>query len=199
MAIITTVNQFDFVSAFQNSNTYKDNFSSEGLYLLFELLDNFSEDTGEDLEFDLVGFCSDFAESSIKDFIEDYPEVTQNFNETKTLFILEYLRNYIFYNLEEIIKDSNLVSNYFNMLNNKEYLVKNVSDKMDLALELTDYLVDSMNYEKFLNNICKINTDKYYIASIKNISYNTCINYLNNKGIFYKVSDCRTILVYQNF
>ena len=198
MAIIQTVGFHAFNLAFVNSNR-SNNFSSVGLELLFSMLTEYSDSINENLELDILGFCCEYSESSIEDFIEDYPEVTQNFNETKTLFILEYLRNYIFYNLEEIIKDSNLVSNYFNMLNNKEYLVKNVSDRMDLALDLTDYLVDSMNYEEFLSNICKINTDKYYIASIKNISYNTCINYLNNKGIFYKVSDCRNILVYQNF
>jgi len=198
MAIIQTVGFREFNQAFVNSNR-SNNFSSVGLELLFSMLSEYSDSSGENLELDVLGFCCDYSESSIKDFIYDNAELTQEFNETETLFILEYLRNYIFYNLEEIIKDTNLVSTYFEMLNNKEYLIKNVSDRMDLSLDLTDYLIDNMDSEEFLNNICDINNDQYYLASIKNIFYNTCINYLNNKGIFYKVSDCRTILVHQNF
>lgn len=44
------------------SDTYKDNFSYEGKRALFDYLENYEEETGEDIELDIVALCCDYCE-----------------------------------------------------------------------------------------------------------------------------------------
>jgi hypothetical protein len=57
-----TVNEYRFMDAFRGSDTYKNNFSYHGLKALYEHLDQLSEDTGEDIELDVVAICCDYSE-----------------------------------------------------------------------------------------------------------------------------------------
>lgn len=70
---------------------------------------------------------------------------------------------------------------------------------MDLSLELTDYLIETMESNNFLINICDINNDQDYLKSINNIRLELIENYLNNNSGLYKISQCKTLVVYQNF
>jgi len=50
-----------------------DNFSYEGLQALYDYLIQFEDDTGEELELDVIAFCCDFSEyESLKEFQADY-------------------------------------------------------------------------------------------------------------------------------
>ena len=56
-----TVNSSDFVDAFRTHNRM-DQFSYEGLKALFEYLERYEEDTGEETELDVIAICCDFSE-----------------------------------------------------------------------------------------------------------------------------------------
>ena len=67
----TTVNFSDFVDGFTKLEFRKDQFSYDGLKLIFDYLESFEED-GEDIEFDPIGICSDFTETTVPEFNSDY-------------------------------------------------------------------------------------------------------------------------------
>ena len=82
--IYQTVNKHQFIDAFKSWDTYSNNFSYEGLELLYDWID----ESGEDEELDVVAFCCDFTESDVATIIHDYdlPQDT-SFNDT-----LEYIQ-----------------------------------------------------------------------------------------------------------
>lgn len=71
MAIIKTVSFFDFCTSFSQANR-TDNFSYHGLRVLFDYLENLSEDIGEPVELDVIGLCCDYEEATIEDIIEHH-------------------------------------------------------------------------------------------------------------------------------
>ncbi len=53
----------------------ENNFSWEALSVLFDYLISFEDDTGEELELDVIALCCDYTEyKSIEDFQQDYGE-----------------------------------------------------------------------------------------------------------------------------
>jgi len=69
--IVQTINQYQFTEAFRQIRP--DNFSYEGQKALFEFFEEYSEDTGEPFELDVIAICCDFTEyESLAEFNEDY-------------------------------------------------------------------------------------------------------------------------------
>jgi hypothetical protein len=69
--IIKTVNKYDFVNEFRAYE--RENFTREALRALFEHLEDYSRDTGEDFELDVIGLCCDFTEyESFEEIKEAY-------------------------------------------------------------------------------------------------------------------------------
>lgn len=66
--MIKTISQNDFINYFMDSDTYKNNFSFDGLVALYDYLDEY-----DNFEIDLVAICCDFTE------YEDIKEVYQNY------------------------------------------------------------------------------------------------------------------------
>jgi len=66
-----TVDVDDFIKEFKDYNQ-ENNFSPHGLRLLFGYLENLEEDIGEELELNVIGFCSDFTELTFYDFTKKY-------------------------------------------------------------------------------------------------------------------------------
>jgi hypothetical protein len=67
----TTVTEYDFMEMFKRVRP--DNFSYQGLQVLFDYLENFEEDTGEELELDVIALCCDFTEyANLGEFQRDY-------------------------------------------------------------------------------------------------------------------------------
>lgn len=63
-----------FMDEFRDSQ-YKNNFSYDGLHSLYDYLTDLEEDTGTDIDFDLVAICCDYREyQDIKEFLNDYPD-----------------------------------------------------------------------------------------------------------------------------
>ena len=72
MTIVQNVNNvYQFREAFRLAGRM-DQFSYEGLEVLFDYLDNLSEDTGEPIELDIIALCCEYYESSIEELIDYY-------------------------------------------------------------------------------------------------------------------------------
>jgi len=82
-----TINFNQFSDSF--GETYKDNFSYEGKKALFDYLEGYEEDTGEEIELDPVALCGEFTEyENLKELQEIYDEIaTMEQLEDKTLVI----------------------------------------------------------------------------------------------------------------
>jgi len=66
-----SVNMYDFERAFKNFE--RDNFSYDGLKALFEYLEEYEEDTGEEVELDVIALCCDYMEyDSLNEYNDDY-------------------------------------------------------------------------------------------------------------------------------
>ena len=66
-----SVNMYDFERAFKSFE--RDNFSYDGLKALFEYLEDYEEDTGEEVELDVIALCCDYMEyDSLKEYNDDY-------------------------------------------------------------------------------------------------------------------------------
>lgn len=67
----TTVNNCDFHDAFRAYDRLE-NFSYEGRNLLFEMLEQIEEDTGEEIELDVIAICCDYNEDSVDAIADNY-------------------------------------------------------------------------------------------------------------------------------
>ena len=68
--MFTNVSEYDFKEAFK---IRKSNFSYEGLNALYEYLTNFEEETGKEIELDVIAICCDYSEyKDFKEFQADY-------------------------------------------------------------------------------------------------------------------------------
>ena len=75
MAIIQTILQYQFVAMMQSARP--DNFTVNGLRVLFDHLDGLSEDCGDNTEFDAIAIACDYTEA---DAIEVYNRYTPDLN-----------------------------------------------------------------------------------------------------------------------
>jgi hypothetical protein len=67
----TTVSKYDFERAFVDAGR-KDQFSHEGLAVLFDYLEELEANTGQELELDVIALCCDYYESSTEEIVENY-------------------------------------------------------------------------------------------------------------------------------
>jgi hypothetical protein len=66
-----TINFHDFRDAFLKCGRIN-NFSRDGLNVLFDYLTQLEEDTGQELEMDVIALCCDYNESSAQTIIQEY-------------------------------------------------------------------------------------------------------------------------------
>ena len=70
-----TVNVHDFRQAFADYNR-QDNFTYNGLTALFDYVEQYEEDTGQEFELDVIGLCCDFTEyDSLEDIKGAYTDI----------------------------------------------------------------------------------------------------------------------------
>ena len=68
----STVSLSDFRDAFQ---IRKENFTYAGLEALFNYLEEYEEDTGQEIELDVIVFCCEYTEyENLAEFQQDYNE-----------------------------------------------------------------------------------------------------------------------------
>jgi predicted ArsR family transcriptional regulator len=65
-----TIDLCDFERAFHNLRP--DNFTNNGLAVLFEYLEELEQDTGEEYELDIIALCCDFSEDSWESIADSY-------------------------------------------------------------------------------------------------------------------------------
>lgn len=66
-----SINEYDFIKAFEECRP--DNFSRDGLIALYAYLEEYEDDTGEEIELDVIALCCDFTEyDSLEEFQADY-------------------------------------------------------------------------------------------------------------------------------
>ena len=75
--MIDTVNFSQFCDAF--SENRKDTYTYEGKQALFDYLEQYEEDTGEQIELDIVAICCDYTE------FEDFEELKANYNDIEDM------------------------------------------------------------------------------------------------------------------
>tara|TARA_R110001632_G_scaffold94509_1_gene200483 strand:- start:150 stop:455 length:306 start_codon:yes stop_codon:yes gene_type:complete len=56
-----TINIYDFENAFRQHRR-EDQFSYKGLRALFKMLESYEEDTGEEIELDVISLCCEYTE-----------------------------------------------------------------------------------------------------------------------------------------
>lgn len=71
MAIVQTLDKYSFIDAFKQSSR-KDQFSHEALDAIFDYLEEYSDSTGESVEFDMIGICCDWSEAHWSEIAEYY-------------------------------------------------------------------------------------------------------------------------------
>jgi predicted ArsR family transcriptional regulator len=94
MSIVQTLSKSSFIDAFKQSSR-KDQFSYEALEAIFEYMEEYSANTGEAIELDIVAICCDFCEQSWQAIASDYSiEVDENENEEEQKQqVYDYLSN----------------------------------------------------------------------------------------------------------
>ena len=72
----STISIYDFRNWFLSSDTYKNNFSYEGLVALFEYLEDYEQSTGTQIEFDPIALCVEYTEyEDLKDLQANYSDI----------------------------------------------------------------------------------------------------------------------------
>lgn len=84
-----TINFYDFERAFVDCDR-RDNFSYQGLRVLFDYLEELEDSLGEQIELDVIGLCCDFEELRPEDIAANYGlEQYEGFNADDVYEFLE--------------------------------------------------------------------------------------------------------------
>ena len=67
----TTVSRYDFERAFVDADR-KENFSYEALGLLFDYFESYEEETGQEIELDVIAICCEYSEDTVADIARNY-------------------------------------------------------------------------------------------------------------------------------
>ena len=69
--MIQTITVSDFRDAFRSMGR-KEQFSYEGLELIFDYIESYEQDTGEQVELDVIGICCEWAEDTPEEIAAAY-------------------------------------------------------------------------------------------------------------------------------
>jgi hypothetical protein len=87
----TTVNLYDFRDAFRQADRME-NFSYEGLEILFDYFEQIEEDSGQELELDVIAICCEYNEDTFEDIASNYSINIEGLDEDDAEeAVLEYL------------------------------------------------------------------------------------------------------------
>jgi hypothetical protein len=67
----TTVSRYDFERAFVDADR-KENFSYEALGLLFDYFESYEEETGQEIELDVIAICCEYSEDTLESIAANY-------------------------------------------------------------------------------------------------------------------------------
>jgi hypothetical protein len=88
----TTVYFSEFCDYFRDIRP--DNFSYQGLRILFDYFEQYESDTGENVDFDVIAICCDFSEDSFENIADQYgieldPEMDEDYQKQQVIEHLE--------------------------------------------------------------------------------------------------------------
>ena len=87
----TTVYLEDFRAAFNRAGR-GEQFSYEGLQLIYDYIDEYERDSGEEIELDVIALCCEWAEDSPKNIADQYEIDLEGIEEDEiTQAIMDYL------------------------------------------------------------------------------------------------------------
>jgi len=66
-----TINEFMFMEAFKDMGRM-DNFTPDALRLIFRHFEELEEDTGQEMELDVIAICCDISQEPLEDVLENY-------------------------------------------------------------------------------------------------------------------------------
>ena len=88
----TTISVYDFRQAFHDMGR-GEQFSYDGLRVLFECLEEYEDSTGSEVELDVVALCCEYSEEMPEDVAKNYGiELEDDGNELNN--VLDYLHDY---------------------------------------------------------------------------------------------------------
>ena len=80
-----------FVDAFRAYDRY-DSFGYDGLRVIFDYLESYEQDTGEEIELDVIAICCDYYMMTIEDIVKGY-EI--DLSDVDAQDVEEYVLNYL--------------------------------------------------------------------------------------------------------
>ena len=100
MALVMTIDTAYALQTEFSRYDRSDNFTPEGIRVLFDYLEETSEDFGEDITLDIIGLCCDYSEDTFEDIAANYRidltdrdgETIDDVEEIKRI-VLDYLNN----------------------------------------------------------------------------------------------------------
>jgi len=90
--MIQTINLYDFRDAFKRYGR-GEQFSYEGLELIFDYIEEYEQSTGEQVEFDVVALCCEWCEQTPEDIAMAYNLKICVSEENTLQTVLEYLHD----------------------------------------------------------------------------------------------------------
>ena len=100
MALVMTIDTAYELQTNFNRYDRSENFTPEGIRVLFEYLEEISEGSGEDINLDIIGLCCEYSEDTFEDIAANYRialtdrdgETIEEEEEIKRI-VLDYLNN----------------------------------------------------------------------------------------------------------
>jgi len=89
--IYQTLNKHQFIDSFKSSDTYSNNFSYEGLELLYDWFDV----SDENMELDVVALCCYFCEMSLDEVLSNYDVTDETLNTDNETELLALATDYL--------------------------------------------------------------------------------------------------------
>jgi hypothetical protein len=91
MTMKTTVSKYDFERAFVDADR-KNQFSYEGLAVLFDYFEDYEEQTGQEIELDVIAICCEYSEDNPDDIISNYSIDVEGMDDDEKI---EAVRDYL--------------------------------------------------------------------------------------------------------
>jgi hypothetical protein len=105
----TTISVYDFRQAFHDMGR-GEQFSYDGLRVLFEALEQYEDDTGSEVELDVIALCCEYSEETPEEIAKNYSiELEDDGNELNN--VLDYLYDHTM--ICGVTKDGSIVYQSF--------------------------------------------------------------------------------------
>jgi hypothetical protein len=92
--IIQPINLYSFRDAFKQAGR-ENQFSYEGLEVLYDALQDFSESDATPYELDVIGLCCEYSEMTLSDLLESYNITDEKLTDDNEAELIGLVTNYL--------------------------------------------------------------------------------------------------------